>query len=247
VLDMIKGSFLFDEDPGAAGPRPYPAKLTLSLTRQGAAWRAWGELRDVVLIALNSSDQAWAIRVGMSPRESPELGTPQMMKYYVKGGKNSGGKRGFVTPALNRDPYPLANDVAAFASAIGVLDMALAQRIATPLPVAPQAADDGPVPLNRARQALDGTFGLLAVDLADAARLLDQRAAESTARTFGAAPTAAWMAFRTVVSAQITGDAAQAAAGQFIQGNQPAVFYPKGEPPLGTDDPIPLAQEKIPR
>jgi histidine ammonia-lyase len=128
-----------------------------------------------------------------------------------------------------------------------MLDAALAQRAAAPLPVTPQAGDDGPVPLNRARQALDGTFGLLAVDLADAAKLLDQRAAESTARSFGAAPTAAWMAFRTAVSAQTAGDAAQAAAWRFIQGNQPAVFYPKGEPPLGTDDPIPLAQEKIPR
>jgi histidine ammonia-lyase len=245
VLDMIKGSFLFDEDPVTAGPRPYPANLSLSLTRQGAAWRAWGDLRDVVLIALNSSDQAWAIRVGLSPRESPELGTPQMMKYYVKGGKNSGGKRGFVAPALNRDPYPLANDVAAFASAISMLDAALAQRIAAPPPGAPQAAGDGPVPLNHARQVLDGTFSLLAVDLADAAKLLDQRAAENTVRTFGTAPTAAWMAFRTAVSAQTAGDAAQAAAWQFIQGNLPAIFYPKGEPPLGTDDPIPLAQEKI--
>jgi histidine ammonia-lyase len=242
---MIKGSFLFDEDAVPDGPRPYPAKLTLSLTRQGAAWQAWGDLRDVVLIALNSSDQAWVIRVGMSPRESPELGTPQMMKYYVRGGRDSGGKRGFVIPALNRDPYPLANDVAAFTGAVDMLDAALAQRIAAPPPVMSGAGDDGPVPLNRARQVLDGTFSLLAVDLADAAKLLDQRAAESTARTFGAAPTAAWMAFRTAVSAQVGGDAARAAAWQFIQGNQPAVFYPKGEPPLGTDDPIPLAQEKI--
>jgi histidine ammonia-lyase len=245
VLDMIKGSFLFDEDSGTAGPRPYPASLTLSLTRQGAAWRAWGDLRDVVLIALNSSDQAWAIRVGMSPRESPELSTPQMMKYYVKGGKNSGGKRGFVAPALNRDPYPLANDVAAFTSACGMLDAALAQRVAGPPPAAPQAADDGPVPLTRARQVLEGTFSLLAADLADAAKLLDQRASENTARTFGVAPTATWMAFRTTVSAQTAGDAAQTAAWQFIQSNQPAIFYPKGEPPPGTDDPIPLAQEKI--
>ena len=245
VLDMIKGSFLFDEDSGTAGPRPYPASLTLSLTRQGAAWRAWGDLRDVVLIALNSSDQGWAIRVGLSPRESPELGTPQMMKYYVKGGKNSGGKRGFVAPALNRDPYPLANDVAAFASAFGMLDAALAQRVAGPPPAAPQAADDGLVPLNHAREVLDGTFGLLAADLADAAKLLDQRAAEDTGRTFGAAPTATWMAFRTTVSAQTAGDTARTAAWQFIQGNQPAIFYPKGEPPPGTDDPIPLAQEKI--
>jgi histidine ammonia-lyase len=212
VLDMIKGSYLFDDDAAAAGPRPYPAKLTLSLTRQGAAWRAWGDLRDVVLVALNSSDQALAVRVGLSPRESPELGTPQMMKYYVRGGRNSGGKRGFVAPALNRDPFPLANDVAEFANAIGMLDAALAQRIAAPAPAAPQARDDGPVPLGPVRQTLDATFGLLAADLANAATLLDQRQAENSARAFGAAPTAAWTAFRAAVPAHTAADAAQAAA-----------------------------------
>ena len=97
------------------------------------------------------------------------------------------------------------------------------------------------------RQVLDGTFVLLAADLADAARLLDRRAAESTTAGFGDAPTAAWTAFRAAVSAQSTDDATHAAAGRFILANQPAIFYPKGEPPLGTDDPIPLAQEKIRR
>ena len=247
VLDMIKGSFLFDEDTATAGPRPYPANLTLSLTRQGAAWRSWGDLRDVLLVALNSSDQALAVRVGLSPRESPELSTLQMMKYYVKGGKDSGGKRGFIVPALNRDPSLLTNDVTAFTGAIGMLDAALAQRIAVPLPGESQVADDGPVPLNRAREALDGTFGLLALDLTNAAKLLDQRVAEDTARSFGVAPTAAWTAFRAVVSAQTAGDAAPAAASQFIQNNQPATFYPISEPPLGSDDPIPLAQEKLRR
>jgi histidine ammonia-lyase len=245
VLDMIRGSFLFDEDAATAAPRPYPANLTLSLTRQGAAWRAWGDLRDVLLIALNSSDQAWAVRVGLSPRESPELGTPQMMKYYVRGGRNSGGKRGFIAPALNRDPSPLADDVMEFTDAISLLDVALAQRIAVPPPAISQASDDGPVPVGRARRALEATFDLLAVDLANAARLLDRRVAENTARTFGAAPTAAWTAFRAAVPAQTANDAAQAAAGQFIQTNLPATFYPKGAPPLGSDDPIPLAQEKI--
>ena len=245
VLDMIKGSFLFDDDPAVAGPRPYPVTLTLSLTRQGAAWRAWGDLRDAVLIALNSSDQGWAVRVGLSPRESAELGTPQMMKYYVRGGRDSGGKRGFIAPALNRDPSPLANDVAAFTNAIGMLDAALAQRIAATPPATSQAADDGPVPVGHARRMLDATFGLLAVDLANAAKLLDQRIAENTARAFGTAPTAAWTAFRAAVPAQTAADAAQAAAGRFIQANLPATFYPKGAPPLGSDDPIPLAQEKI--
>jgi histidine ammonia-lyase len=247
ILDMIKGSFLFDDDPAGAGPRPYPTSLTLSLTRQGSAWNAWAEMRDALLVALNSSDEALAVRPGLSPRESSELGTPQMMKYYVKGGKNNGGKRGFITPAFNRDPYPLANDVGAFTGALGMLDTALAQRTAAPPPNTQPAAQDGPIPLIHAHQVLEATYGLLAIDLGNAAKLLDERMAENTTRVFGVPPTAVWTAFRAIVPAQATGDAAQAAARQFIQGNPPALFYPKGEPPLGTDDPIPLAQEKLRR
>jgi histidine ammonia-lyase len=243
VLDMLKGSFLLTED--SPGPRPFPATLDLSLPRQGAAWRAWGSLRDVLLVALNSSDQALAVRPGLSPRDSRELATPGMLKYFIKGGRNSGGRRGFITPALNRDPYPLASEVAAFTGAVGMLNAALAQRIAAPLPVPPAAAEEGPVPLNHARQVLDAAFGLLAIDLGNAARLLDQRLAENAARSFGTGPSAAWTAFRTTSAGQIAGDAAQAAARQFIQTNQPGAFYPKGEQPPGSDDPIPLAQERL--
>ncbi len=242
VLDMIAGSYLFGDDAGAA--RFYPAKLSLSTTRQGAAWRAWGSLRDVVLVALNSSDQALAVRVALSPREAPELTTPQMMRYFVKGGKYSGGKRGYIVPALNRDPYPTANEVAAFTVSLGALDQALVQRTGAAMPAAP-GPDADIVPTSRARQMLGGTFGLLALDLVNAAKSLDERAAEDSARMFGTAPTAAWSAFRMAVPAQTAPDTALSVAQQFLRVNQPASYYPKGEPPPGTDDPIPLAQERI--
>ena len=245
VLDMLKGSYLLTEDNPA--PSPSSAKLDLSLTRQGTAWRAWGSLRDVLLVSLNSSDQALTVRPGLSQRESHELTSPRLIKYFVKGGRNDGGKRGFITPALNRDPSALANDVTAFAGAIGMLNVALAERIAAPFPGTPVAAEEGPVPLNHAHQALEAAFGLLAVDLSNAARLLDQRVAESAIRTFGAAPTAAWAAYRMAAPAQTAADVAQTAAWLFMQNNPPAAFYPKGDPPLGSDDPIPLAQEKLER
>jgi histidine ammonia-lyase len=242
VLDMVKGGYLLSEDNPAA--HPYPPGLDLSVTRQGTAWRAWGNLRDVVLVALNSSDQALAIRPGLSQRESRELVSPRMQKYYVKGGRANDGKRGFVVPALNRDPAPLAAEVEAFASAFGMLNTALAQRSASPPPAAQPTADEGLVPVSRAHQALETAFGLLAADLGGAARLMEQRLAENPARTFGAAPTAAWTAFRMAVPAQAGSDAT---ARRFIEDNQPATFYPKGDPPLGSDDAIPLAQEKMDR
>ena len=250
VLDMLKGSYLYD-DAGATPavptpPRNFPGNLALSPTRQGAAWRAWGALRDATLVALNSSDQSPAFRVGLSARDSAELSSPQMMKYFVKGGKVSGGKRGFVVPALNRDPYPMANEISAFADALGTLDQAISLRAgATPTAAPPLADDGGLIAIGQARQAIDATFGLLAIDLAGAARAMDDRAAEDSTRNFGVPPGAAWTAFRMAVPARMTGDAAVGAAGQFLQANQPATFYPKAAPPPGTDDPIPLAQEKL--
>jgi histidine ammonia-lyase len=237
VLDMLKGSYLLTED----GPAQHssPTTLDLSPARQGAAWRAWGNLRDVLLVALNSSDQALAVRPGLSPRESQELASPQMLKYFVKGGRNNGGKRGFIVPTLNGAPYPLANDVAGFTEAVvSTHNWGL---------VEPPVVEEGPVPLEQAYQELTAAFIKLAADLREAAKMMDQRLAENTGRTFGAAPTAAWTAFRTVVPVQTNDSTAQLAAEQFILNNKPATFYSKGEPPPGSDDPIPLAQEKIDR
>jgi histidine ammonia-lyase len=240
VLDMVKGGYLLSEDSPAIRALP---GLDLSVTRQGAAWRAWGNLRDVLLVALNSSDQAPVIRPGLSQRDSRELGSPRMLKYYVKGGPNDDGRRGFVLPALNRDPAALAAEVEAFARAVGLLNAALAQRAGASLPAAQSAADEGTVPAGYAHQMLETAFGLLAIDLGHAAGLMDQRIAENGGRTFGAPPTAAWTAFRHAVPPPAGSDAAR----QFIQDNQPATFYPKGEPPPGSDDAIPLAQEKMDR
>jgi histidine ammonia-lyase len=67
--------------------------------------------------------------VGASPSDSWELSTPQMMRYYVKGGPLSHGQHGYVFSTANWDPYPLANDVEAFTNALANMDVAVAQRI----------------------------------------------------------------------------------------------------------------------
>jgi histidine ammonia-lyase len=85
-------------------------------------------LRDDVVIQLNSSDHNPAIRVGSSPQDSWDLNTPEMLKYYVKGGKNSNGKHGFIFSNANWDPYPLANDLEAFTIALANMDIAIMLR-----------------------------------------------------------------------------------------------------------------------
>jgi histidine ammonia-lyase len=127
VLDMLKGSYLFEEDPHRIIQDP--ESLRASSIRWASAWQAWGALRDDVLIQINSSDHNPAIRVGAAPSDSWELGTAHVRKYYVKGGPRSGGKHGFVLSNANWDPYPLANDIEAFGIALANADVVIAQRI----------------------------------------------------------------------------------------------------------------------
>jgi histidine ammonia-lyase len=127
VLALLRGSYLFEED----GHRIIqdPESLRASSIRWASAWQAWAALRDDVLVQINSSDHNPAVRVGASPSDSWELDTPQLRKYYVKGGPRSGGKHGFVLSNANWDPYPLANDIEAFVIALANADVVVAQRI----------------------------------------------------------------------------------------------------------------------
>jgi histidine ammonia-lyase len=127
ILDMLKGSYLFDEDPKRIIQDP--ESMRASSIRQGSAWKAWAALRDTVAVQINSSDNNPAIQVGLSPQDSPELATPHFMRFFVKGGKYSHGQHGFIVSNANWDPYPLANDVEAFSTALANLDVAVMLRI----------------------------------------------------------------------------------------------------------------------
>ena len=51
------------------------------------------------------------------------------MKYFVKGGRYSGGKPGYIVSNANWDPYPISNDVEAFTIALANTMVAVEQRI----------------------------------------------------------------------------------------------------------------------
>ena len=126
VLNMLKGSYLFNEEHRNIQD---PESLRASSIRQGSAWQAWSVLRDSVLMQINTSDQNPAVVVGLNPEDSWELSTPQMMKYYVRGGEYSNGKSGYIVSNANWDPYPLANDIEYFTNALQNFGVAVAQRL----------------------------------------------------------------------------------------------------------------------
>jgi histidine ammonia-lyase len=252
LLSMLKGSYLFQDDEHRIIQDP--ESMRASSIRTASAWQAWAQLRADVLTQMNSSDHNPAVRVGMSPQDSWELNTPQLLKYYIKGGAHSHGQHGFILSNANWDPYPMANDIEAFTLALANLDVVIAQRInrftntfftlirpadvlkpeqlavASPgsgvgnaaiaaaifqeiqsfaVPVTPegnaliQTVEDlqaqTRLKITRAHQVVDDSLDLLAEDLLTGTYWLDVRYAQDATREFGAAPTAAWNAFRAAL------------------------------------------------
>ena len=126
VKEMIRGSYLFGDDKGRIIQDP--ETLRASSIREASAWQAWATLKDDVTTQLNSSDHNPAIRVDVSPNDSWDLNTPEMLKYYVKGGPLSNGKHGFIFSNANWDPYPMSNDLESFTIAIANMAITIWQR-----------------------------------------------------------------------------------------------------------------------
>jgi histidine ammonia-lyase len=127
IREMIKGGYLFDADPQRIIQDP--ESLRASSVRQASAWRAWSRLRDSVVFQMNSSDHNPVVKVGMKPTDSWELATPQMMRFFVKGGPQSHGQSGYILSNANWDPYPLMNDVEAFSIALANMDVVVVNRM----------------------------------------------------------------------------------------------------------------------
>jgi histidine ammonia-lyase len=281
VLDMIRGSYLFGND--AKRIIQDPESLRASSIRQASTWEAWSALRDAVLFQANSSDHNPAVNVGMSPEDSWELATPQLMRFFVKGGPRSHGQHGYIVSNANWDPYPMANRIESFVIALANMDIAVMLRIErfrNPFFTAVAASDvlpgvsDGffdyaPVDLQqeiqslmnpvapsgsaivgtvedlqaqtrikmqRARQAVETTFDLLSLDLLEGSLWMDVRKAQDPQRSFGAAPTAAWTAFRQRVpirprSAAQDSQSAPMIAAQFLRTTAASTFYRGGGEP----------------
>jgi histidine ammonia-lyase len=126
VLEMLKGSYVFNDEYRVIQD---PESLRATVWRDGGVWQAWARLRDSTLIQMNSTDHNPTVRPDVAPGDSWELDTPQLLKYYVKGGKYSHGKHGYILSNSDWDPYPLLDDVEAFPIALANLMVAVVQRI----------------------------------------------------------------------------------------------------------------------
>jgi histidine ammonia-lyase len=126
VLEMLRGSYLFDDEYRILQDAE---SLRATVWRDGGVWAAWARLRDSTLIQMNSTDHNPTVRPDISPQDSWELATPQLMKFFVKGGRFSHGKHGYILSNSDWDPYPLVNDVEAFPVALVNLMVVVVQRM----------------------------------------------------------------------------------------------------------------------
>jgi histidine ammonia-lyase len=280
TLDMIKGSYIFDKD--AKRIIQDPESLRASSIRQASTWEEWAALRDAVVFQINSSDHNPAVNVGLGPEDSWELASPQLMRFFVKGGPHSHGQHGYIVSNANWDPYPMANRVESFLIALGNMDVAVMLRIErfrNPFFTGVAASDVLPgaaggfygfapvdlqqeiqslmnpiapfgsaivgtvedlqaqtrIKLQRARQAVETTFDLLSYDLLEGSLWMDVRKTQDPTRSFGAAPTAVWTAFRGQVPlrpdpAVERSQSVPAAAAQFLKTTAASTFYATKEP-----------------
>jgi histidine ammonia-lyase len=126
ALDTLRGSYLFNDEYRILQDAE---SMRATVWRDGGVWAAWARLRDSTLIQMNSTDHNPTVRPDISPQDSWELATPQLMKFFVKGGSFSHGKHGYILSNSDWDPYPLVNDVEAFPPALVNLMVAVVQRM----------------------------------------------------------------------------------------------------------------------
>ncbi len=148
VLDMIKGSYLFNLDQLSDTGVPFriiqdPESLRALSQRNGSAWEAWDTLHKDLVTQMNSSDHNPSVTPGYSPNSAPGLNTPWLKQYYVTGGPDNtackgggvgpatGCQHGYILSNANWDPYPIDNELEALTNAfanVAVNDDLVPQR-----------------------------------------------------------------------------------------------------------------------
>jgi histidine ammonia-lyase len=122
LLNLIRGSYLFDYEVDGGRIIQDPLSFRDYSQRNGALWEAYVQLERNVLIQINSSDHNPAVVPGAAPSDSWELDTPWLQRYYIEPGPYSE-KGGYILSSANFVAQPMANDLQA-------LSMALAESLA---------------------------------------------------------------------------------------------------------------------
>ena len=135
LLNIIRGSYLFELELDPDDPEDTHGKRILQdpesfrdySWRNGSTWRAWDQLRQTVLIQINSITSNPIIKVGTHPADSWELNTPWINRYYVKPSATTEG--GYILGGSNFDHTPVANSIEQFVLALAQSHVAVKERV----------------------------------------------------------------------------------------------------------------------
>ncbi len=128
LLDLIRGSYLFDYEVDGGRIIQDPLSFRDYSQRNGALWEAYDRLKRNVLIQINSSDHNPAVVPGAKPSDSWELDTPWLKRYYIEPGPYSE-KGGYIVSSANFVAQPMANDLQSFSMAVAESLAGSVQRV----------------------------------------------------------------------------------------------------------------------
>ncbi len=128
LLNLIRGSYLFDYEVDGGRIIQDPLSFRDYSQRNGALWEAYDRLKRNVLIQINSSDHNPAVVPGAKPSDSWELDTPWLKRYYIEPGPYSE-QGGYIVSNANFVAQPMANDLQAFSMAVAESLAGSVQRV----------------------------------------------------------------------------------------------------------------------
>jgi histidine ammonia-lyase len=135
LLNIIRGSYLFELEVDSDDPDDTHGQRILQdpesfrnySWRNGATWQAYDQLRENVLIQINSVTSNPVIKAGTHPADSWELNTPWIKRYYVEPSATSEG--GYILSGSNFDNTPLSNSVEQFVLALAQSQVGTKERV----------------------------------------------------------------------------------------------------------------------
>lgn len=126
LLDILRGSYLFELEPNGQRVIQDPLSFRDYSQRNGAVWQAYGQLKRDLLIQINSDSRNPVVLPGARPGDSWELNTPWLRRYYVEG---PGLEGGFILSSSNFNNTTLNNDTESLVLAVAQSLAATTQRV----------------------------------------------------------------------------------------------------------------------
>jgi histidine ammonia-lyase len=125
LVNLLWGSYLFELEQDGQRLLQDPLSFRDYNQRNGAVWQAYRQLKNDLLIEINSDSRNPVVLPGVKPTDSRELGTPWVRRYYVEG---DGVKGGFILSSSNFNNTTLNNDTESLVLALAQSSAGTMQR-----------------------------------------------------------------------------------------------------------------------